>query len=182
MIRSHNEVVTLALKAARGAGAPLGHAEDFAAAVGVLAATTPDQIGAVSCALKSPVARPQPVFEGTRMRLSPVHVIMAGPLLADAFLTGLAQATLVAVDAPALLAAYLSGIAQHCHVVLDMQGDSVILTRVDTPTAAPTMRPGPLDIADTDWAFWESLAARTYVPASAASRLAGAGAGLTDND
>ncbi len=33
-----------------------------------------------------------------------------------------------------------------------------------------------------DWAFLEALAARTYAPATEASRLKGAGAGLSDND
>jgi len=43
--------------------------------------------------------------------------------------------------------------------------------------------PQPLfDVADGDWSEIGALAARTYVPASEQSRLAGAGAGLTDND
>jgi len=37
-------------------------------------------------------------------------------------------------------------------------------------------------VPDELWRQTEMLAARTYVPATAASRLAGAGAGLTDND
>ena len=46
------------------------------------------------------------------------------------------------------------------------------------PKAASGARP----VADALWDRLEILAARTYVPANAASRATGAGAGLTDND
>lgn len=41
---------------------------------------------------------------------------------------------------------------------------------------------GPRDIAADLWARLDRLAQNTYVPASAGSRAAGAGAGLDDND
>jgi hypothetical protein len=40
----------------------------------------------------------------------------------------------------------------------------------------------PVDVEDGLWRDLQALAARTYVPASEHSRLAGAGAGLSDND
>lgn len=43
-------------------------------------------------------------------------------------------------------------------------------------------KPARLVIDPQDMAQWQALAAKTYVPESAQSRLAGAGAGLTDND
>jgi hypothetical protein len=43
-------------------------------------------------------------------------------------------------------------------------------------------KPARLTIDPEDMAKWQALAAKTYVPESAQSRLAGAGAGLTDND
>jgi hypothetical protein len=39
-----------------------------------------------------------------------------------------------------------------------------------------------VDIGDEIWEALSAFAHRTYVPASEASRLKGAGAGLTDND
>ena len=48
------------------------------------------------------------------------------------------------------------------------------------PTSdGPAIRP---EVADAVWAELTLLAARTYAPATDASRLAGAGAGLNDND
>lgn len=41
---------------------------------------------------------------------------------------------------------------------------------------------GAVDIDDTGWARLSEFAFRSYVPESDASRLSGAGAGLTDND
>lgn len=43
----------------------------------------------------------------------------------------------------------------------------------------PASRP---EVGDADWATLMSLAAKTYVPATEASRAGGAGAGLRDND
>jgi hypothetical protein len=42
--------------------------------------------------------------------------------------------------------------------------------------------PARVDVDDATWSAFEALAANTYVPRSDASRLAGAGAGLSDND
>jgi hypothetical protein len=39
-----------------------------------------------------------------------------------------------------------------------------------------------IDLTDDIYAEWNALAARLLVPESDASRLSGAGAGLTDND
>jgi|GEM_PF-913007 len=42
--------------------------------------------------------------------------------------------------------------------------------------------PEPVEIDDTGWSRLSEFAFRSYVPESEASRLSGAGAGLTDND
>jgi hypothetical protein len=47
---------------------------------------------------------------------------------------------------------------------------------------APAATSGGIAIADDVWRWFNALAALTYVPASEHSRLAGAGAGLSDND
>lgn len=43
-------------------------------------------------------------------------------------------------------------------------------------------KPARLQVDPDDIAQWQALAAKTFVPESEQSRLAGAGAGLTDND
>ena len=43
-------------------------------------------------------------------------------------------------------------------------------------------QPARLQVSATDMGQWQALAAKTFVPESEQSRLAGAGAGLTDND
>jgi len=50
--------------------------------------------------------------------------------------------------------------------------------------SSPSLRPGTgaVDIGDEIWEALGRFAHRTYVPATEASRLKGAGAGLTDND
>ncbi|MCR9127812.1 MAG: DUF3726 domain-containing protein [Rhodobacteraceae bacterium] len=56
---------------------------------------------------------------------------------------------------------------------------------IDPDALAPQpeqARPAGTDVAEAGWDRLEALAARTYVPATAASRAAGAGAGLSDND
>jgi hypothetical protein len=47
--------------------------------------------------------------------------------------------------------------------------------------SAPDSR-GPHVVADSAWSRLEALAQRTYAPATEASRILGAGAGLSDND
>lgn len=52
----------------------------------------------------------------------------------------------------------------------------------DMLESAPVMQSGGVVIADELWRRFDALAILTYVPASEHSRLAGAGAGLSDND
>ena len=47
---------------------------------------------------------------------------------------------------------------------------------------AKPVRPSRVFITDENMTHWQALAAKTYVPETAQSRIAGAGAGLTDND
>ena len=52
----------------------------------------------------------------------------------------------------------------------------------DTGSLPPPLATGPITIAEDIWAELDVLAAHSYVPATDASRLSGAGAGLSDND
>ncbi len=151
----------LVLKAARGGGMPLGHAEDLCKAAAFLdleAMTTCPCSGQFVAALDLPLAL-------------------------DRLLAGLGPQT-VQVE-PTLVAAY-------CAVVMAEQGRSidwrmdadqgrVVLSLSNDAGAAP--RPlGRRLIPDTLRDHLEQLAAQILVPETAASRAAGAGAGLTDND
>jgi len=46
----------------------------------------------------------------------------------------------------------------------------------------PMLKPARCEVAPDEWQQLETYAALTYVPETDASRLVGAGAGLTDND
>ena len=181
MSRSLNEVAGLALKAARGAGFPLGHAEDFARAVVVLAATRPAALPEVSRALQATRSPAKCTQEGAVLTVDGTSIIMAAPVALDALATDCHTVRLSGVDAPDLLWAYLQVAARDQSVFAGFSGDDpVTLSRcenVDVPDIS-----GPVEIPDDVWAVWDALAQKTYVPATAASRLAGAGAGLTDND
>jgi len=58
---------------------------------------------------------------------------------------------------------------------------TIALEPIDGPCRTPPNRVG-YEVADDAWRTLGELEHRTYVPASAQSRLAGAGAGLLDND
>jgi hypothetical protein len=58
--------------------------------------------------------------------------------------------------------------------------DGLTVTLSDTTVL--TAKCNPATIPQQDWSVWSACAAKTYVPETEASRLAGAGAGLTDND
>jgi hypothetical protein len=60
--------------------------------------------------------------------------------------------------------------------------EGVALERFAAPAAALQQPDGRYAIAPDHLAALEAIGARTYVPATARSREAGAGAGLTDND
>ncbi|WP_293449105.1 DUF3726 domain-containing protein [Planktotalea sp.] len=146
-MRSANEIAGMVLKAARGAGMPLGCAEELSRAAPNLAAR--DALAIVPKLLALDFAAPAYV-ENAISGGHPVHAIIAWR---DFCASGLEVRLETAVP-PDLLGA--------------MQ------------TATP--QAGPFDIAPDIWDKLQSFAERTFVPETDASRLAGAGAGLTDND
>lgn len=154
MKRSVTEIEAMALKAARGAGVPLGHAEDFARAVAMLAMIKPQALGEVPGALQGDLVLKAPLAIdalrcGAKAVPLPDHVLVAGYLARAA----------ADFDMPF---EYVSGVARR-------------------GGAMPAPRLGPVDVPDMVWGALDKLAQKTYVPATAASR-AGAGAGSIDND
>ncbi len=191
---SLNEVETLAQKAARGAGLPWGAAED----AGRSAAWLARHVGAWADSLLVLLDAPPPDAQ------SPL--LLAGPL-ADG-----AVATAERVAAPLwVLPMLLVGPGRYNPVVLRLGDVEISCNPGEDPgatlpaeaLAALVMAPVAVRLAEARLtalphalparsrrslvaaatvARLAALAARTYVPASAESRLRGAGAGLLDDE
>ena len=165
MMRSLNEISGMVLKAARGAGVPLGHCEDLAAAAGYIAATDPGALGVFATILGASHDVPTCTSHGDTTTISTGSVAMAGRLCN--------------VSAPTLVFALFA--VRRCAVAHRFDGTDLIVTK--TPGAAPPAPiVGPAVVSGQLWQILADFAAKTYVPASEVSRMAGAGAGLTDND
>ena len=101
--------------------------------------------------------------------------MMVAPVVRDAFLGGVESARL---DHPAHAPLIRAALAEAGIMVA---GDDTDLARIDgTPPAGWVT--GPVDVPDPIWATFADFAASTFVPETDASRIAGAGAGLSDND
>jgi len=176
MIRSYNEIVAMAVKAARGAGIPLGHAEDFGPALAYVVSQDPANArNAVACLEAGPAPLECAVDTG-EMTITCISAIMAAPVAIDALVAGVHRVVVKGCTTPDLLAAYCA-LAGGCAAQM---GDVITLTPAKVP--AETITAGPVDVDAEIWKALNAFAKKTYVPATEASRLSGAGAGLTDND
>lgn len=178
MKRSLNELCGMVLKAARGAGVPLGHCEDLAAVAGYLAATDAVALECLRDALAGPFDGVLGQSADGQLRITQGAVVMVGPYCVDGFQAGCTQIQIDNCPEPRLIFAYCA--AAGLGVSHEFDGDTLILTRVDEAPAVPAA--APVTVAQSLWEYLNGLASKTYVPATEASRLAGAGAGLTDND
>ncbi|WP_299415261.1 hypothetical protein [uncultured Sulfitobacter sp.] len=162
MTRSANEVMGLATKAARGAGAPPAQAAQFGAAVVVYLNA----------------AHPLDVLNSALAAL-PAGPIMDIPLalarLAEQADDGRASGMITGFDA-SLLQSYVGALP------FAAEFDAAGVTRIDLNQPSARGHPHRIDLPDGCYAHWSDLGARLLVPESDASRLAGAGAGLSDND
>lgn len=160
MIRSENEISAIVAKAARGAGLPLGVCEDLGAAVpGFCAGDAVDEVltGLV------------------------VHLEEPGAVLAITAGLDRVEADGCAVEISFAPDPTLRALIRHRRgIAITPTPTGLALTPQDQSPPQPPPQPYCIDPAV--WAKLEYLAARTYVLASDASRTAGAGAGLTDND
>ena len=163
MKTSANEVLTLAAKAARGAGAPPGQAVEFGrAALCHLIA------GRGEAALRAAL---EALPEG------PIVVLpVALAEIAESGEEGIATGSLAAAP---LVQSYLDALPYA--VARESAGERlhVTLTLAAPNTVARAYR---VEMSDALADHLSALAARTYVPETDASRRSGAGAGLTDND
>ncbi|MBW4707604.1 hypothetical protein KX928_07375 [Roseobacter sp. YSTF-M11] len=167
MSYSAAEISALATKAARGAGAPPEQAARFGRA------------SVVHLAQNRAVEMLTDALDAL-----PGGVILWAPLAVDRALSSLADdpagARVEARGHPALVQSYLEA-SPHGIVIerVDTDAFDISVTAAATGTSVPPVR---LSDCDRCIAVMTTLAARTFVPESAASRLGGAGAGLTDND
>lgn len=155
--KSANEIEGLVLKAARGGGLALGLAEDLCAATAFL-----DLDALTRC----------PCDKGDAAGLSAaIDALVAGqgaqPVQGDA----------------ALIHAYVAAWAAQTgqHIDVDWTEDGAVLKAV-SPTATPPSSLGRRDVPHVLNAHLVDMGAKLLVPETEASRAAGAGAGLTDND
>ena len=195
-------------KAAIGSGHSPGVAIDLARATVWLCAHGFDGVG---CALLGLEGEPRSTLcEGPTggWKAPSARCVLDARAGIDLIACGAAQAgvTFTAGDAPLLIlgTAAVASREQQCafELVWDGRGrcvvdrgaargavatspDSVTVGVASPATAAdaPAIEPvAEIEVDPKTWQRASALAARTYVPSTAASRAAGAGAGLTDND
>lgn len=160
--RSANEAMVLATKAARGAGAPPAQAAQFgAAAVGHLSAGM--DVSVLDAALDA-------LPHGVILELPVAIVQMVEQAQAERYCGPLPVAVSPLVPSYLATLPFAAGIDGQGTVTLDL----------NEPSARKM--PARIDLQEQTYDRWSALAARLLVPESDASRLSGAGAGLTDND
>lgn len=162
MTRSMNEVMVLATKAARGAGAPPAQAAQFGAAA-VAHLTNDRELQDLHNAL---AALPEGPIVWFSLEITRI---------AEAAQEGRAKGHIVA-NGTALLQSYVSTLPYQADLT---QNDEIHLDLTKPAARLPVQR---IDLPEATYAHWSALAARLLVPESETSRLSGAGAGLSDND
>ncbi len=162
MTRSVNEVTGLAVKAARGAGAPPAQAAQFGAAavVHICAGRDVQVLGAALDALPA-----GPIIE--------YPLVLAR--IAEAQVEGIAEGAFE-VDEEELARSYIEALPCQASLTTDC------VLHLDLNRPAERRQLPRIELPDEVHAKWSALAAKLLVPESDASRISGAGAGLTDND
>ncbi len=207
-----NEIEATAKRAASGAGLSWGMAEEAAKAARWLCAQGIDGAAVLAAVLEqnggkaAADLRPASLSGDWRTDGGTLCPLFAGASLSDcAARLATGRITLQAVSHPAMLLPFAAAAASQlgkavtlewegCAAVTDgrsvsVSGDALLQACVSGASASLG---GSLDAplsqaarATPGTAAWESLnrfAHRTFAPATEASRLAGAGAGLSDND
>ncbi len=203
--RSLNEIRMTVQKAAVGAGLPAGIAEDVGRAAAWLSARGLDGAGAALAGIRATSSGTHDAGAADQC----ARAVSEGIAALDQVALSAPDATvkLSGLDAPALflgLAANAAADYGLCFeigfgnggVVLCSPGGTRMPEGMSDSGCNITITAKPDSLCDNDpspttdgvvvgeslWAEVSTLAARTYVPSTEASRLAGAGAGLTDND
>ncbi len=202
---SLNEVEMTMRKAARGTGLALGLAEDLGRAAAWLARVGQDGTGLGLAGLESTQVGGQgQVFPDGLVQFDAARVVRDCPSALDFLVASGDPVHMTDVDVPGLVAGLAGVVATEHYLritlacaghgdliveaggligVLPMDRVDIVLTceaaeKVETPTSPTKDITARADV----WERLSALAFKTYVPESEASRLAGAGAGLLDND
>lgn len=163
---SANEVITLAAKAARGAGAPPAQAADFG-----IAALRHLQAGREVDTLADALER----LPTGPILLLPLQLLRISENTQD----DVAKGEFLRAECGGLAQSYLD--AQPYETVMEKSGDSArVMLFLDKPKATHISH--RVFIPDRLVTLFQTYAARMLVPETDASRLSGAGAGLSDND
>lgn len=178
---SLGELQSLCVKATRGAGRAVGVAEDAGRAVRWLCARGMDGAGALAVLLAATdgfaaadLTPDLPDFTAKRGGLCP---LLLGGYLSDC---GVVPGHAIGpVHAPELLQPYLAPLGVGLEIDGAIDGAHVRFVAATAPRAATRTR---ADIDAQTEGILLAFAARTYAPATEASRATGAGAGTTDND
>jgi len=203
---SLNEIEGGVRKAALGAGLSVGLADDTGRAVAVLQAYGFDGISAALAGFANTGLAARPVIKNSDATFDAGNPIPNAVSALDLVAAGVVKRVLMrAIEAPLLvvgLAAiaaqdqgggFVVGVGSSGFALVSGGGIAIEgvlasgVTEVTISRSRPdgTVRPRPDHIPDVPPAIWaqvQALAALTYVPATEASRLSGAGAGMTDND
>lgn len=174
MIRGKAEIDAMVQKAARGAGAPPGQAEDMARIalylVGIGAG-----LNCVAAALDDPDDPLDVQWDSDCIKVRSGPAYMVARVVRDAFLGGVTSARLDHRTPVPLLRAALA------EAGIGVAGNETDLTRTDRPPAPVTIH-GSVDIPDHLWARLETFAARGTVAQGDASRIDGVGTDLRNSD
>lgn len=199
MIVSLNEVESIALKAARGAGYSWGMAEEAGQAARWLAERRQPWGAALVALFDDRRGGVCPIALGTRLSDDAEAVIgpqttVLGTIVEPLLLLPFLQPAARSQGTPLVLSAETFSVrAGDREVALQVRDAQALsgqracaLARATGPTPV-TMHPliplrGGVALDDRLWHRLQTFAARTYVPDSATSRLKGAGAGLVDTD
>ncbi len=191
---SLNEVEALSAKAVRGAGAGWGLAEDVARAARWMAERGLDWSALLLRLLDAGADRLNPALRiadllpgarpGDTWHLEGCEPIWALAVLSSALyggdldvdVTGEGCTARLRPDRTVSAAEPIAALAALAAGPVTMRAQASALCQPVTPAARRTA------VAVEDWRTLEAFAARTYVPASARSRAAGAGGGRVDAD
>jgi len=169
MTLSWTELVALATKAARGAGAPAGQAAQFGTAAAVhldKGRSAQDLTAALDALPMGPIP------------LVPIHLrALLGTAQNGILTTEVETAALSCGDQ--LLCSYVDALP-YAHEVTPQS--ATVHLWMDTSDIRPLHNAARLTVPPELYDLLTAAAAQTFVPDTAASREGGAGAGLTDND
>ncbi|NCG25841.1 MAG: DUF3726 domain-containing protein [Actinobacteria bacterium] len=204
VICSINEVGAMLRKAALGSGFPIGLADVISSAGVWLCVRDLDGIGAALEALDA--GYPTGVESqriGATLTVSNARIGRSGVSLIELLLAGEVERVIVENPDSIMLLAGVAGVGatnsgvafalifDDASIIIDSQpleaSELPISERLEIEITEPRgqrfqPRRGAVTVDVDRWETICELAARIYVPATDASRLSGAGAGLTDND